>query len=104
MATLQLGEEVAHAPIRNLAGNDNIPDRNSIRGWASSLWLGWVRIGHSRRQSRTSDLAENGRSARQRTCRSAFEVAKERAVINRKSLVPPARFSRASQAYRYASR
>jgi hypothetical protein len=43
MATLQLGEEVAHALIRNLAGNDNIPDRNSIRGWASSLWLGWVR-------------------------------------------------------------
>jgi hypothetical protein len=42
MATLQLGEEVAHALIRNLAGNDNIPDRNSIRGWAPSLWLGWV--------------------------------------------------------------
>jgi len=46
MATLQLGEEVAHALIRNLAGNDNIPDRNSIRGWAPSLWLGWVKSGH----------------------------------------------------------
>src|SRR5712671_7452031 len=59
MATLQLGEEVAHALIRNLAGNDNIPDRNSIRGWASSLWLGWVRNGRSRRSPGMSDLAES---------------------------------------------
>ena len=50
MATIQLGEEVAHALIRNLAGNDNIPDRNSIRGWAPSLWLGWVKIRPSQRK------------------------------------------------------
>src|SRR5262245_39670410 len=60
MATLQLGEEVAHALIRNLAGNDNIPDRNSIRGWAPSLWLGWVKTRRSLAPHHVRCIAETG--------------------------------------------
>jgi hypothetical protein len=63
MATLQLGEEVAHTLIRNLAGNDNIPDRNSIRGWAPSLWLGWVKISPAKRWIGMSGIAESGHSS-----------------------------------------
>src|SRR5258705_13014692 len=64
IATLQLGEEVAHALIRNLAGNDNIPDRNSIRGWAPSLWLGWVKICLLRGRAIMSALSQSGRSSK----------------------------------------
>src|ERR1051326_1121746 len=56
MATLQLGEEVAHALIRNLAANDNIPDGNSIRGYG---WLGVI----SCRNGCTPCMSESGGEA-----------------------------------------
>src|SRR2546423_12646524 len=79
MATLQLGEEVAHALIRNLAGNDNIPDRNSIRGGRQAYgWVGSNSVHRDGgREGRLIPKADVGhpRSARNCTCDPALLLA-----------------------------